>query len=431
MTMSSITSKLASLSFLFLCCLTPMTFGVPEGMLPDAVFNKNIKTVEFYKEGWEFAYPILEINDSKTLSFSFDDLDTKYKTYNYTIVHCEADWTPSRISPPDYLDGFYPNLLTQYEASASVHIPYYHYKLQIPNENVRLKISGNYVLLIYTESDDKPFIMKRFVVVDQRVTIEPQIRRPVLPIYQNNYQEVDFTINYSEYPIVDPLQSLKVVVVKNNQWKFSSTDFKPVFIHNAELVYNSEDKNLFLGGNEFRSFDTKSLKHIQANMQAIDYQGDSWKVTLRPDKARDAMGYYYNEDINGKFLIQNQEGTNPTTDAEYAHVLLTFAAPEALPDGDIYAYGGFADFNCYDDNRMKYNPDRGAYELDLLVKQGYYNYQYVYVPKKQKETVDERYFEGSYYETENDYVIYVYYRPFSSRYDKLIGVKVVNSLKRR
>jgi hypothetical protein len=409
---------------------TNLCYALPEGPFPDAVFNKNIKTVQFYKEGWEFSYPIIDLNDGKQLLFSFDDLEGSPKNLNYVIVLCDADWMPTRLSNSEYLDGFFQNTLSNYQVSFNTRVPYVHYSLKLPNENVKVKLPGNYVILVYENNEDTPLIIKRFVAVDQRITISAIVKRPTLPKFQNEYQEVDFTLLYQDYPIDNPYQTIKVAVVKNNQWKFSINDLKPLFLRSNELVYDYEDKNLFPGGNEYRSFDIKSLRYQSANIQSILLKDEVWNVILKPDMPRNRMSYLSNEDLNGKYLIQNQEGSNPDNDAEYARITLNFPIDAPLNDGDIYVYGAFSDFNCYDDYKMTYNPERSSYVLDMLIKQGYYNYQYVYVPKNSND-VDERYFEGSHYETENDYVIYVYHRPFGFRYDQLIGVKVVNSVRRQ
>ena len=76
---------------------------------------------------------------------------------------------------------------------------------------------------------------------------------------------------------------------------------------------------------------------------------------------------------------------------------------------------------------MHYNKNLSQYETTLYVKQGYYNYEYVYLKDNEK-SGDESYIEGTHYETENDYVIYVYHKPMSSNYDQLIGMKRFNSL---
>ncbi|MDP4209338.1 MAG: DUF5103 domain-containing protein [Bacteroidota bacterium] len=423
-------NKKIIIGFVFLIINTLYGFSLPRGPLPDAVFDRNIKTVQLYKEGWEFSYPILELNDTKTLQFSFDYLGTKSKNLNYIVVHCDAQWEPSRIAYSEYLDGFYQNPLLDFQTSESTHIPYLHYSFAIPNESVKLKLSGNYALVVFENSnEDNPLIIKRFVVVDQKVTIVPEVKRPTLPVYQDNYQQVGFSILHPDYSIDNPFQTVKIAVIKNNQWKFSVQDMVPLYVRNAELVYDYQDKGLFPGGNEYRSFDIKSLKYKSANIQSIDYVIDSWHVELKPDKPRNQIAYFYDEDFNGKYLVQNKQGTNAATDAEYVHVIFTFPMSEPLISGNIYVFGGFCDYNCYDDYRMVYNVEKKAYVLDILLKQGYYNYQYVFVPENSSD-VDDRYFEGSFYETENDYLIYVYHRPFGARYDKLIGVKLVNSLKR-
>ena len=418
----------------FLICLfhsVIYTIGsaLPQGPFPDAVFGKSIKTVQFYKEGWDFSYPILDLNDNSSLHLSFDDLNNNIKNLNYVVVLCDADWMPSRLVYTEYLDGFYQNTITTYQSSFSTHISYVHYSLQLPNENIKLKLSGNYIVLVYEDNEDNPLFIKRFVAVDQKVNININVKRPTLPRYQNNYQEIDFSIFHGNFPIENPYQTVKTVIVKNNQWKFSITGLKPLFIRDNELVYNYEEQNLFPGGNEYRSFDIKSLKYQSANIQSIEPKADAWYVTLKPDKPRSKTSYLSNQDLNGMYLIQNQEGTNADFDAEYAHVKLTLPMEVPLTDGDIYVFGGFSDYNCYDDYKMTYNLEKQVYELDMLVKQGYYNYQYVYVPKKTAD-VDERYFEGSFYETENNYVVYVYYRTFGSRYDQLIGVRSGNSIKK-
>ncbi len=406
--------------------------ALPDGPFPvDTVYNKNIKTVQLFRKGWEFSYPVLELNDNKSLLLSFDDLDDKSKSYNYKVVHCDADWMPSRLSSSEYIEGFDQNTVSNYESSVSTNIPYIHYSIKLPNEHLSLKLSGNYVIFVYEDNnEDNPVLVKRFVIEEPFVQINANIRRSILPNYQNTSQEVNFTVTHSSYPIDNPDQSIKVVVVKNNNWRTSVTGLKPMIINNTDIVYENDEKNIFPGGNEYRSFDIKDLKYQSANIQSINFINNSYQVDLKPDKPRNHTGYFFNEDLNGKYLIQNKQGSTPNTDAEYVHVNLTLSMDEPVDDGDVYVTGGFSDYLCYEDNRMTYNSGRKAYEADLLVKQGYYNYQYV-LQTKETHVLDEGYFEGNYYETENEYAIFVYYCPYGSRYDHLVGIKVINSLKNK
>ena len=98
-----------------------------------------------------------------------------------------------------------------------------------------------------------------------------------------------------------------------------------------------------------------------------------------------------------------------------------------LVEEDVYVFGALTDWNTIESNQMTYNFETHAYELTLLLKQGYYNYMYAAVKKGGKEA-DVGYFEGNHYETENDYSIFVYYSDLTSRYQKLVGFFRTNSL---
>lgn len=403
--------------------------GIPSGPYTDSVYNTNIKTVQFFMEGWEFSYPILKLNENSHLIFSFDDLDIQGKTYNYTIIQCNADWIASRESFNEYMDGFPENQITDYQSSLSTNISYTHYSLSIPNDNVNLKISGNYALIVYADKDeDHPILIKRFVVSEERVKIQALERRPILPKYQNTHQQIDFSIFNPDYNIDDPQGTVKIIIVKNNQWKYSITDLIPLYIKDRELIYTYDDKTLFNGSNEFRSFDIKALKYQSANIASIKFVDSSYHVEIHTDIPRLKQGYFYNEDFNGKYFIENKEGSQSALDAEYVHVQFNFQADPFI-DGDIFLYGAFTNYNCSDLNKMHYNTDKNLFEKDILVKQGLYNYIYAFRPNGTSD-IDDTYFENSFYETENDYIIYVYHRAFDSRYDKLIGVKIINSLKK-
>ncbi len=405
--------------------------ALPQGPMPDSVFAQNIKTVLLYKQGWEFSYPILQLNNNEPLVFSFDEIYSKAKNYNYSVVLCDADWVPTRLSFMEYMDGFFQNPLNNYDPSFSTYIPYTHYSLQIPNENVKLKLSGNYALVVYENgNDDEPILIKRFIVADDKVDIVCEVNRPVLPEYQDEYQQLNFSIQHTNYMIDNPQQTVKINIVKNGMWRFSVGNINPQYIRDDAIMYHSPDKNLLLGGNEYRSFDLKSLKYQSANIESINYIGETFKIVLNPDSPRKRNAYFYNEEFNGKYLIQNQQGHTPENDAEYVHVLFSFKRDINLDEGDIYVFGAFTNFTCSNNNKMIFNSEKGVYELDMLVKQGYYNYQYVFMPNNSNQA-DETYFEGSYYETENDYLILVYHRPYGARYDQLISAKVVNSLKRQ
>ena len=107
------------------------------------------------------------------------------------------------------------------------------------------------------------------------------------------------------------------------------------------------------------------------------------------------------------------------TEADYAKINFKLIS-EKIEFGDIYIYGKLSDWMINDDFKLKYNEKEKIYEADILLKQGYYNYNYA-LKDTINNTVDFSFIEGTHYQTKNDYYIYVYHRGPENRYDKLIG----------
>jgi hypothetical protein len=75
---------------------------------------------------------------------------------------------------------------------------------------------------------------------------------------------------------------------------------------------------------------------------------------------------------------------------------------------------------------MNYNNLKRLYEIELKLKQGFYNYKYTVVDSDNKQL--NGFISGNFDETENNYKIIVYYRNFGSRYDRVIGYNQINSI---
>ena len=90
-----------------------------------------------------------------------------------------------------------------------------------------------------------------------------------------------------------------------------------------------------------------------------------------------------------------------------------------MVDGHLYVSGLFNGGNItrYE---MQYNDRANRYEGTVLLKQGAYDYQYLWVPDGES-AGQTRPTEGDWYETSNEYLILLYYRPRGSRYDRLIS----------
>jgi hypothetical protein len=395
------------------------------------IFNKKIKTVQLYKEGWNLSYPVIKLNGNEKLVLNFDLIDDHAETYYYTFIHCNKDWEKSDIFPNNYLTGYTENPVEEYETSFNTTIGYYHYKLSFPNDKIGITLSGNYILVIYpVDKPGEPAITQRFIVTEDAVKIDITAHRPQMTKDNNRSQQVDFTVNYTGLSIIDPYRNIYTFILQNGRWDNAKRNLKPDFYGNNELKYNSlSDKNIFQGGNEYRYFDIKSIRYQTEYVKRIDYAAPYYNVYLYPSENREFKPYFYWKDFNGKYFIAFQEGKKPDIDADYVYVYFTLPSKQMIQGGSMYVSGSLNNWSFDQNNLMTYNREREEYECTLLLKQGWYNYEYVFL-KDGATNGTATILEGSHYETENDYIVFVYYRNPRERYDRVIGSVIANTLNR-
>jgi hypothetical protein len=399
----------------------------------DYVYSPHIRTVQFHETSWEYAAPIIALNGGERLELSFDDLEGDQKQYSYTFVHCNADWTPSDLMVSEYLDGFYDINILNFSFSVNTFQKYTHYMAVFPQPNsVRFTKSGNYLLCVYANGDPKNLaISRRFMVYDDKLRITAGFRQPIGGGDQEKKQQMDFTIHTGNYDLTNPFKDMKVVLTQNNRWDNAVTDIKPTFMNGTQLIYSLDDASTFRGGNEFRYFDTRSLRFLTERVKEIYRDKELMNhVTLHPDENRSAKPYIYYPDFNGNFVIRNRESHgNMDIEADYVYVHFFLPYPVAEAQGNFYVMGKLTDWRMNRMSRMTYNYTLLGYEAKLYLKQGFYNYIYV-LSDDAKKGGDETVTEGSHWDTENDYNVYVYHRKFGTYYDQLIGFKKLNSLRR-
>jgi hypothetical protein len=392
-------------------------------------FNEKIKTVQIYREEWNLSYPVLKLNSGEKLVLHFDLMGDHSENYYYTFIHCDKDWKKSDIFERDFMTGDIENPIEDYKPSFNTTAGYYHYKVSFPNERVTLTKSGNYIIKVYPAGNpDETILTQRFMVTEDGIRINITTHRPMMTENNNSRQQVDFTINQIGKNIADPYRNLYAFILQNGRWDNAKTNLKPEFYSNNELKYNSlSDKNIFHGGNEFRYFDIKSLRYQSEYVKSIDYASPGFNVFLFPSLNREFKPYFYNPDFNGKYYIATQEGRDFDTDADYANVYFTLPSKQKIAGGNLYVSGALNNWAYNETNLMTYNPVSGQYECTMLLKQGYYNYEFAFL-KDGTSDGTATLFEGSHYETENDYLVLVYFRNPQDRYDRLIGTGLSNSI---
>lgn len=425
-TKPEIASYLAMTCFLLIFLLSAQTLFA-QITYTDRVYRPNIKTVEFYNTAKEGSFPVITLNSSEQLLLTFDELTDRTGNYNYTIEHCDADWNPSRISPTDYLQSFTEDRLMDYRYSTNTLTKYVHYELTLPNQTIAPKISGNYLLKVYENGNpNQPVLSRRFYVVNQQASIQAQVVPSNAVANRETNQKLNFQIDFAGLVIRNPYTDIRVLVMQNGRSETGQMNTRPTFIRGASLLYNDVTINDFAGGNEFRHFDTRSLRLNSERVQRI-FRDTANAVLLLTDHARDTENYLLQYDNNGSFYIRNQEGRDPRYDADYAQVYFNLAVPGSTNNA-VYVVGRFNNFTADEQSKMQFDATRGSYYYNTLLKQGVYDYAYATIDQNGK--LDLAPLEGNHFETENDYQVLVYFRPPGARWEELVGYKQLNPLKR-
>ncbi len=395
------------------------------------VYSSAVKTVQLFPTGFDMAMPVIRLNSNETLDLHFDDLSNKPKNYFYTVIQCHSDWTPTTMNVMEYIDGFTEGNINDYDYSNGTKIPYVHYRLQLPNNDMKFNRSGNYALVVYENNRDNPVFTRRFMIAEEKVVIDAGVAYPRSLFSRDKYQEVVFTVNHKGFKIDNPQMEIKATVLQNYRWDNAKIDIRPQFVGINDLNFDFNGTLAFpTAGREFRFFDMRSLRFRGQNIRAFDLRDDENDIYLTYDSPIQQNKYQFIKDLNGQYYIENLDNPDYNKGADYANVHFNFDFGGKLPNGNFFVVGAFNNWTCDETSIMHYDELDKSYSANVLMKQGTYNYAYIFKDEKEN-TVDQFLTEGYYMDTENDYTILLYFTPFGERYDRLIAIKHINSLLNR
>jgi len=412
--------------FLFLLLfITAKTFA--QSAYDNNVFQANIKSIEFYNKIQKDSFPVITLGSADKLLLAFDDLQGGSKNFSYTIEHCDINWNSSNLSTAEYLKNYADDRITDFSYSTATVQKYTHYQIRLPNQNIAPKISGNYILKVYEDDDPTKLILtRRMYVVSPRVAISAEIVQSGDVSTRASNQKINFTLDYGSLRVQNPGNDIRTVIMQNARNETSQLNAQPTYIQGTKLIYNDITLNDFPGGNEFRHFDTRTLKLNSERILHITRSDTANNILLLTDPDRNEPNYSFQYDLNGRFFIINQDGTNPRIDADYAHMYFTLSTKKSPNDGAPYIVGQFNAYKIDDNSKMNFDAVNNRFAASILLKQGVYDYTYVWVDKAGKQ--DDTALEGSFFQTENNYQLLVYYRPAGARWDELAGYILLNTV---
>ena len=400
-------------------------------VIEDKVHSEHIRSVRLFPLGVQqdsqLDAPVVAISDSRPLVLLFDDIAYDPEQYSVKLVHCDADWQKSALRDNDFSVSFNEYNVQEYSYSINTRIPYIHYVFTVP----RVTKSGNYVLKVYRNRDeDEVVLTRRFMVYEELFTVGASIVPPTETEDRRALQQINVAVNYSKVDMTDPTTQVKVLIRQNQRWDNAKYLAKPTFLNqNAKSIrYEPFDgTSTFRAGNEFRFVDLRFIRATGVNIAEVKVEETVIFANALADQPRPGGVYSQYLDLNGQYMVYTNDrpGGNPEVESEYIYT--TFYL-QADPGRDIRMLGSLTSWGNSPESKMNYDPKSGLYSTSILMKQGWYDYQYGFVTQ---DGYDSAPIEGSFFETENEYEVLVYYRALGSRYDQLAGYVYLHPNRRR
>ncbi|MCM1107651.1 MAG: DUF5103 domain-containing protein [Clostridium sp.] len=409
------------LPFIMLLCLAA---SLPLCAQDTHISDPQIHTLQVVANGNELHPAIIRLGHNNRVEIRFDVLSHEYHRYIYKVEHCNADWTPStELLESDYIEGFNGQPIEDYEKSFNTTLLYTHYSITLPNRDLSFKLSGNYRVRVYGDEEeddpDTPVLTACFSVVEESISLGASVSSNTDIDFNKSHQQVSFAVNYQTLNVTDPHRELKTVVMQNRRTDNKVVNPKPDIQTTRSIEFNHCRQLIFPAGNEYHKFEILDMHTPNMGVDRLDWFDPYYHATLYEN--RTTLNYSFEHDQNGAYLIRNADNTDNATTSEYLFVHFRLKS-KPLYGGEVYLSGGWTYNRFLPEYRMTYNTQEGVYEGTALLKQGYYNYCYLFKPDGEAPATTGP-TDGNFYETENEYIILVYYRPVGARYDKLVGYR--------
>lgn len=385
-------------------------------------FAEHIRTVETIVNGDRTRPAVIVLNSDDRITVSFDDITHEYTRYVYKLEHCDRDWkTSDALFESDYMTGT--NLespISDYSQSMNTSLLYTHYVLGFPNSYVRPLLSGNYRVSIYEDDDtDSPVAEAYFSVVDNKMGVGATATTNTDIDYNDSHQQLDLSLNFGTVEVRNPSREICVKVIQNKRYDNIIVAPEATFQNTNGMKWEHCRELIFDAGNEYKKFEILNVHQPSMGVDRMRWFSPYYHAFLYTDKQR--KNYINSQEQNGSYVIRNEENIDNDTQSEYIIVHFSLDMPE-VQGGDFYVCGQWTAYNFIPEYKMNYDESEQMYTAEVLMKQGYYNYLYLFVPDGSSEgSVIEA--EGSFYQTENEYTVLVYARLQGERYDRLLGYR--------
>jgi hypothetical protein len=404
--------------FIALCLLLPLSI-----LAKGRIYNPQVKSLQVVVNQDWLSPAVMRLGKDDVLNVAFDELSHQYHRYIYKLEHCEADWIPSEeLFESEWLEGFNDNTIDDYENSVNTTVAYTHYWLQIPNDRCRLKLSGNYKLHVFDEdNDNEEIFVVEFMVTEQTMNLDLSVTTNTDIDLNASHQQVSMNLSYGRWQVTSPEDQIQTVVMQNQRaarWNVSPNFQTPSGNINLSWTHNRE--LIFEAGNEYHKFEVLDVTHPTMGVDFIRWDGTYYQVFPFTNEPR--PNYIYDEDANGAFYIRNSDNRENDIASDYVWVHYRLKAPR-LPEGKVIVDGQWTTDDNIFNYVMAYDEEEGMYHTKILQKQGYYSYQYLWLRDDGTTTFVPS--EGCFYQTENRYQAYAYFKGIGERTWRLVAYRQI------
>jgi len=384
------------------------------------VISPNVKSLEVILNNDFTALPILQLGSDDHLQIGFDELSHDYHRYVCHLEPCNPDWTPAEgIFESDWLVGFNDVPIDDYENSINTRTLYTHYSFQFPNTQCRIKMSGNYRIYINDEdSDDENVAIIEFRVFEQLTHVGLGVTTNTDIDLNKSHQQVSMTVNLNNINVTRPEEQIQTFVMQNGREDNMKENVAPNYITPQSLRWEHNRHLIFEAGNEYHKYEILDARHITMGLAAMTWDEDSETYHAVPYPCSVQSSYLYDEDANGAFLLRNSDNYEATRTSEYVFVHYLLKVNQPYDNARILIDGRWTTEDK-DNYVMSYDESQKAYHGVILQKLGYYNYQFLM--EDLDGTTHQVPEEGSFFQTENTYQAFVYYRGTGERTWRLVG----------
>lgn len=400
-----------------------LSLNAVQAAMQNEIFRSSISSVQCHLAGNALSFPAMNLGSTAGIEISFDNLGSTVHDLQYRILYCNANWEVTSLLPIEYIDGFQEGRIEPASANLTVQ-DYIHYEFTLPNSATQLRLSGNYIVQIQNTETGELWMQRRIMVNEEAIKFSAIAKRATIIEYCDEFQEVDCAVSTEGLNVFDPFSDIKLVILQNSDWRTACTGLRPRFVNQYMLDYDYEEGNLFPAGNEFRRFMMRNYGHSVPEIAHLRLKPERNEIDLTPVRDRQFLQYDDDDkDLDGRYYIIREDADNSDVDADYALVKFTLQHDVVL-DGHVCIYGQLTDWKCDTLAPLEYDYDKNQYSGTLMLKQGYYDYRYA-IQRSGQSAVDQTYFEGTHYRTENEYQVLVYFCDRIGGHDRLVGFRTI------